>query len=249
MWLRSSRLSQIWAPPTSAREPLGQVDRRRAADEVAGQRVALVVERGVGEGVVDGGLELVERRHHGLGHVAPAELAEAPEAVGQVGADHRAASLAAFTKALMRSWSLTPGADSVPRTPSTAHGRAARMASATFAASSAPASSTRRSAPSSRASAQCSRSSSGVGAASKWRSSRIVAPYSSPSFGSRCALMAREPNDSTTSRRLAAVQLHVVERQLVGDRRDGGGVGVDEHADAADAVGHLGGELGGRGAA
>ena len=116
-------------------------------------------------------------------------------------------------------------------------------------ASSAPASSTRRLgaelAGQRPVLAQLVRAS---GAASKWRSSRMVAPYRSPSFGSRCALIAREPNDSHDRRRLAAVQLHVVERELVGDRRDGGRVGVDEHAHAPDAVGHPRRELGGRGA-
>ena len=49
VWLRSSRLRQMLGAADVGGEPLGQVQRRRPADEVAGQRVALRVERGVGE--------------------------------------------------------------------------------------------------------------------------------------------------------------------------------------------------------
>ena len=45
------------------------------------------------------------------------------------------------------------------------------------------------------------------------------------------------------------MELHEVERELVGDRGHGGRVLVDEHADAADARRHLRGQLRGLGAA
>ncbi len=46
---RSSRLSQMRAPPTSARQPLGEVERRLAADVVAAERGQLGREGRVGE--------------------------------------------------------------------------------------------------------------------------------------------------------------------------------------------------------
>ena len=65
-------------------EPLGQVERRLAPDVVARERGQLGREGRVGEGGGERRLELVERRHHGLGHEAPAEAAEAPERVRRV---------------------------------------------------------------------------------------------------------------------------------------------------------------------
>ena len=155
VWARSSRLSQMRAPPTSAREPLGEVERRLAADVVAPQRGELGRERRVGERVGERGLELVERRHHRLGHEAPAEAAEAPERVGRVLHVESAlrgahpASLAAATSRRTRSWSLMPAAlldaaravDAVgaaPRAPPARRspGRAARRAAACRSATS-----------------------------------------------------------------------------------------------------------------
>ncbi len=51
-------------------EPLGQVERRRAADEVAKEPVELGAECLVGAGLVPARGELVERRDQGLRHVA-----------------------------------------------------------------------------------------------------------------------------------------------------------------------------------
>ena len=78
--------------------------------------------------------QLVERRDQRLGHVAPAVLAEV---------DAGAHACEASTHARSASWCLTPGADSVERAESTAHGLTAAIASATFSGPSPPASMTR----------------------------------------------------------------------------------------------------------
>src|SRR5690606_23222749 len=67
-----------------AAEPLGEVDRARAADVVAEVGVQRLDEAGVGAGGVVGGRELAQRLDQGLGHEAPAVAAEVAGGVGPV---------------------------------------------------------------------------------------------------------------------------------------------------------------------
>ena len=76
-------------------EPLGAVERRRAADVVALQALELEGEARVVSDLMPAALELVEGRDEGLGHVAAAVRAE-------VAGAHRG-HLAASTKARTRS--------------------------------------------------------------------------------------------------------------------------------------------------
>ena len=97
------------APPTCVGEPLREIERRLAADVVAPECRELGGEGRIDERGGERRLELVERRHHGLGDEAPAEAAEVPEAVGRVLnvepslCRAHAASLAAATKRRTRS--------------------------------------------------------------------------------------------------------------------------------------------------
>ena len=74
-------VAEILALEPHARADLGrearrEVDRRRPAHVVAQQIEAPLLECGVGAGLRVGGLERVERRHEGLGHVAAAVATE-----------------------------------------------------------------------------------------------------------------------------------------------------------------------------
>ena len=115
------------------RQPLGVVERGRAAGEVAQQRAQLGAEALVVARLEPRGLELGERRHQRLGDVL---AAVGPEAVLDRGRDARCASEfavraavpAAATNASTFAGSLMPGSASTPDATSTPHGRTAAIA-------------------------------------------------------------------------------------------------------------------------
>src|SRR5918999_1854625 len=119
------------------REPLGVVERGRAAGEVSEEGGELGAEPLVGARLDPGGLKFGQGRHQRLGDVLAAVGAEA--VLDRGGAhDGTAEPCAAAMKASTLTGSLMPGADSTPEATSTAHGRAAATASATLPGSRPP---------------------------------------------------------------------------------------------------------------
>ena len=84
VWLRSSRLSRIRAPPACSASFSRVGERRRAAGVVAVQAVELVEELAVAAGLVVGGGQLVERRDERLRDEPPAVAAEVAVFIGLV---------------------------------------------------------------------------------------------------------------------------------------------------------------------
>src|SRR5262245_35875554 len=139
---------QIDAPPDALREPLRQIQRRRATDKVAQENGELGLEALVLPRLRPRRAELVQRRDERLGHEAPSIGAEAllhqhqrgtssaslpgmpGERASRVATPDRTASRNASTLA----WSLCPGSASTPLTTSTANGLASSTAPATFSA-------------------------------------------------------------------------------------------------------------------
>ena len=146
VWFKSSRFSQICAPPGLLRQPLRVIDGRRAADVVR----ELVVELGDERRVVAVArvllAQLVERAYQRLGDEHAAVRAEVAARVGKVvTGDQSSALRTSSMNARIRAGSLMPliGVPSAPiaSTPldtSTAHGRTRRIAAPTFAALSPP---------------------------------------------------------------------------------------------------------------
>ncbi|MBS1239765.1 MAG: hypothetical protein H6R45_471 [Proteobacteria bacterium] len=64
-------------------QPLGIIERARAADIMLHQRVEFGLEGGIGLGGTILRLEVEDQRHQRLGDIASAELAEVPALVGQ----------------------------------------------------------------------------------------------------------------------------------------------------------------------
>ena len=62
-------------------QPLGQVERRRPAGEVSGERSELIPESGVGFSCLIGLNQLIQGRHQRLGHKAPAVFAKVSPAI------------------------------------------------------------------------------------------------------------------------------------------------------------------------
>ena len=90
VWLRSSRLRMMRAPPACSAKRGTSVMMRRAAGVGGVQVGELGLEGGVGLGDFVGGSELVDRGDERLGHEPPAELAEVrSEFVAQVRHDGR----------------------------------------------------------------------------------------------------------------------------------------------------------------
>src|SRR5690606_11806039 len=112
------------------------------ADVVREQVVDLGPERGVAARSLPRGVELVDRRHQGLGDVLSSVLAEASvrgrgqrrDLVnrGHRGPAYHARVRAAWMNAVSLSASLTPAATSTPLATSTAHGCTCPIAAATF---------------------------------------------------------------------------------------------------------------------
>src|SRR5512139_3237407 len=118
------------------REPLGQIERGGAADEVPQQRGELGLKALVITGLGPGCAELVESRDQGLGHEPASVGAEALldcRAHGEVTLTG-SCTPAAPRKASTLAWSLRPGSASTPLTTSTANGFTSSIASATFSA-------------------------------------------------------------------------------------------------------------------
>src|SRR3954451_7979323 len=129
--------------PGRLAEPLGQVQRRRPAAEVAAPDGELLRVRRAPAPREPRRLELGERRHQRLGDVLPAVRAEA---VLESADGHHAASSAgagtveatAAANARSFSGSFTPGRASVPLAVSTAYGSVASIAAATLSGESPP---------------------------------------------------------------------------------------------------------------
>ena len=106
---------EVDGPPHALAQPPRLIQRRRPPGEVAQEQRELGPEVGGRPRLDPRRLELRERRHQRLRHVLAA--------VGAVAVSERAHATLASTaskKARMRSWSLTPGADSTPLETSTA---------------------------------------------------------------------------------------------------------------------------------
>ena len=138
-------------------QPLGEIERRRAADIMREIAVHLALEGGVGLGLGIGLLQLEDQRHQRLGDEPPAEEAEmtalvrpGAEGIGLLDGHRRScrgllrhcriasprgrgAARAARIKARIFSGSLSPGARSTPDDTSTPGARVIRMASADIA--------------------------------------------------------------------------------------------------------------------
>ena len=89
VWLRSSRLSQIWAPPICSLSRRAWYSGDGRPTKCLQQVVELGLKRRVGPRLGVLGVELVEGVDQRLGHIPPAEVAEPPCVVGP-----RAAALA-----------------------------------------------------------------------------------------------------------------------------------------------------------
>ncbi len=143
-------------PAETFGQALGEIERRGPADVVGQVAVQLLVELRIGLGGAIGLVEVQHQRHQGLGHIAPAELAEAPvgvgigvEIVGDGSLDVHFGSILGWARAharrtasrnaVMRCGSFTPGPRSTPEETSAIGARDSRMASATFQGSSPPA--------------------------------------------------------------------------------------------------------------
>src|SRR6185295_3835929 len=135
-----ARVAEVLAlEPEPAAEPLGQAarlrERRGPAHEVAQVGREQRAETGVAPRVRVGHLQLAQRLHEDLGHVAPAVGPEVPARVRS----HRR-PLTASTNARTLAASFLPGADSTPLETSTASGRTVAIASPTFSGVKPPAS-------------------------------------------------------------------------------------------------------------
>ena len=139
VWFRSSRLSRMRAPPTSLAEPLGVVDRARAADVVREVAFEFGDEGRIDACGVVGGGQFLQRPDQGLGDEAAAEAAEMAVGIGvgvEIDAAAGASGLATATQSVWQSArrtsstkrrilspSLIPGALSMPLDTSTPHGQ------------------------------------------------------------------------------------------------------------------------------
>ena len=83
VWFRSSRLSQICAPPHCSRQPLGKIQRRRAADVVLQQVVQLGLKRRVLPGLVILRRQLIEGPRQRLRHIPAAKGAKPAGGIGE----------------------------------------------------------------------------------------------------------------------------------------------------------------------
>src|SRR5579863_8550496 len=92
----------------------GTIERRRAPDEIAQDRIVLVPELRIGERLGDGGFELLERRDQNLGNVAAAELAEITARVGTFHASRTARTKATIFSTSLRSSVSIPLRTSTP---------------------------------------------------------------------------------------------------------------------------------------
>src|SRR5512146_3135042 len=74
---------EVDARANAAREPLGEVERRRPAGVGALQPGKLSAEGGISTRGVVGALQLIQRGHQAFGHEASAEFAKAATGVGK----------------------------------------------------------------------------------------------------------------------------------------------------------------------
>src|SRR4029453_12000118 len=111
---------QIDPAAGARREAVGQVERRRPADEVAVEQSQSLVEGGVVTRLGPGLGQLVERGDQRLRHIAPPVGPE--PLLDRAHAGVTLAPLAASKKAAIAAWSLRPGSASTPLATSTAKG-------------------------------------------------------------------------------------------------------------------------------